>query len=87
MGIRTELYLALGVPDYIKASVQSAGPDWVERFRRLRERLPTRVLAESEDLPSWLAEKPDYSILQRNNLWILHNALARGGRNVTLIAL
>jgi hypothetical protein len=56
-------------------------------FRRLRERLPERVLAESEELPRWLQEKPDYSIWQRDNLWMLYNALAAGGDNVTLIAL
>ena len=46
-----------------------------------------RVLATSKDLPGWLAEKKDYNIWQRNNLWMLHNALAEGGENVTLIAL
>jgi hypothetical protein len=53
----------------------------------LRERLPERVLAESEELPRWLREKPNYSIWQRDNLWMLYNALAAGGDNVTLIAL
>jgi hypothetical protein len=80
--------------------VQKAGPDWVERFRQLYKRLSAngsvRVLCELEDepkdekeyLPSWLRTKPDYSIWQRNNLWMLHNALAAGGDDcVTLIAL
>ncbi|HSX78993.1 MAG TPA: hypothetical protein VLQ80_10535, partial [Candidatus Saccharimonadia bacterium] len=56
--------------------------------RRLREQLPEqRVLAESEELPRWLQEKPDYTIWQRNNLWMLYNALAAGGDSMTLIAL
>jgi hypothetical protein len=49
--------------------------------------LPIRVLATSKDLPSWLAEKRDYNIWQRNSLWLFHNAIAEGGENVTLIAL
>jgi hypothetical protein len=100
LGIPTQLYLALQSGLYIKSSVQKAGPGWVERFRELHKRLSAkgsvRVLCELEDepkdekeyLPSWLRTKPDYSIWQRNNLWMLHNALAAGGDDcVTLIAL
>jgi hypothetical protein len=87
LGIPTKLCLALPPDQFIKASVRSAGPQWIERFWRLRERLPERVLAESEELPRWLQERPNYSIWQRDNLWMLYNALAAGGDNVTLIAL
>ena len=35
-----------------------------------------------------MAERPaDYSIWRRDDLWTLHNALAYGGKDVTLIAL
>jgi tetratricopeptide (TPR) repeat protein len=87
LGIPTRLFLALPKDPYIEESVAPAEGNWVERFDRLTEKLPMRVLAESKDLPPWLAEKPDYNIWQRNNLWMLHNALAEGGENVTLIAL
>lgn len=87
-GIPTRLYLALPRNDYVKESVASAGPEWVERFNQLHKKLPVRVLSDSDELPRWLQEKPDYGIWQRNNLWMLHNALAdAGGENVTLIAL
>ena len=87
MGIPTRIFLAMPRELYIRASVAPAGPDWVEEFNRLVRLRPTRVLGESE-LPTWLQEKPDYNIWQRNNLWNLHNALAAvGGENVTLIAL
>ena len=87
MGIATRIFLAMPRELYIRASVAPAGPDWVEEFNRLVRLRPTRVLGESE-LPTWLQEKPDYNIWQRNNLWNLHNALAAvGGENVTLIAL
>ena len=51
------------------------------------DRVPRRELGESKELPRWLQSKPDYSIWQRNNLWMLYNALARGSRYATLIAL
>jgi tetratricopeptide (TPR) repeat protein len=100
LGIPTQLYLALQSGLYVNASVRQAGPHWVERFRRLQSRLSkedaVRVLSELEEeptdekeyLPAWLRSKPDYNIWQRNNLWMLYNALAAGGDDcVTLIAL
>ncbi len=100
LGIPTHLYLALESSLYVNASVRKAGPDWVERFRRLHQRVSkqekVRVLSDvteeptdkAEYLPAWLRSKPDYNIWQRNNLWMLHNALAAGGDDcVTLIAL
>jgi hypothetical protein len=38
-------------------------------------------------LPSWLADKPGYDLWQRNNHWLMFNALATGARRVALIAL
>jgi hypothetical protein len=87
LGIPTRLFLALPKNQFIEESVRPAGGNWRERFDRLIETLPQRVLAESNELPAWLVEKPDYGIWQRNNLWMLYNALAQGGEDVTLIAL
>jgi tetratricopeptide (TPR) repeat protein len=92
LGVPTQLFLALPREEYIVESVQSAGPKWVERFNRLydkkEEGKERRVLSTSKDLPAWLVERADeYSIWQRNNLWMLHNALAEQGQEVTLIAL
>ena len=88
MKIPTRIFLAMPRELYIRASVAPAGPDWVEDFNGLMRSRPVRVLGESEELPTWLQDKPDYNIWQRNNLWNLHNALAAvGGENVTLIAL
>jgi hypothetical protein len=100
LGIPTHLYLAMPSGLYVNASVRKAGPDWVQRFRDLNTRLSdqglVRVLSQMEDepkddkqyLPSWLRSKPNYNIWQRNNLWMLYNALAAGGDDcVTLIAL
>jgi len=87
LGIPTRLFLALPKGQFIEESVRPAGGNWCERFDRLLEKLPQRVFAESQELPAWLAEKADYGIWQRNNLWMLYNALAQGGDDVTLIAL
>jgi hypothetical protein len=93
LNIPTQLYLALPREDYIKESVQDAGNEWVQRFNQLYEKKKDRrTLASSKDLPKWLREKGDsYTIWQRNNLWILSNAVALdragGGINLTLIAL
>ena len=65
----------------------TAGPDCVERYYRLCNRLTPRVLAESEGLPKWLRSKGGYDIWQRTNLWMLYNALALHGKELTLIAL
>jgi hypothetical protein len=87
LGIPSRLLLALPKDPYIQESVAPAKGDWTERFDRLTGKLPLRILARSKELPGWLAEKKDYSLWQRNNLWMLYNALAAGGENVTLIAL
>lgn len=99
-GIPTQLYLALQSSLYVNASVRKAGPDWVDRFRKLyrqhSDQGTVRVLSELDEepkdeqeyLPAWLRAKPHYNIWQRNNLWMLFNALASGGGDyVTLIAL
>jgi hypothetical protein len=85
--IPTQVFLALPRGQFIEESVRPAGGNWRERFDSLLDKLPSRVLAESQELPGWLAKKPEYGIWQRNNLWTLYNALAQGGEDVTLIAL
>jgi hypothetical protein len=85
--IPTQLYLALPSTQFQVESVQHGGPNWVERYRSLCERVPPRVLHDHKALPRWLADKPDYNIWQRNNLWMMFNALALDSKRLTLIAL
>jgi hypothetical protein len=73
--------------EYVNESVQDSGSQWVDRFDELYKRLPRRELGGSKELPRWLQSKPDYSIWQRNNLWMLYNAMACGSGYVTLITL
>ena len=86
-GIPTRLFLALPEDIFQVTSVQRGGPEWVERYRKLCERVPKRILQDSEALPRWLTDKPGYDIWQRNNRWMMFNALATGAKHVTLVAL
>ena len=88
LGIPTRLYLTLPPGAYVAASVASAGPDWVRRFFDLYSLHPSApVLSDTQTPPGWLSKKPAYTIWQRNNLWLLYEALAPGPENVTVIAL
>jgi hypothetical protein len=86
-GVATTVFLAIPEAEYAAKSVSSAGPEWTRWYHDLLTKLPTRVLQQSTDLPAWVAHRHDYNVWQRNNLWMLHNALAHGNRRVTLIAL
>jgi hypothetical protein len=85
--IPTRVLLALPADQFQVASVNRGGPEWVERYRRVLERSTPRILADSQELPRWLTGKPGYDIWQRNNLWLIFNALAENARAMTLMAL
>jgi Tetratricopeptide Repeats-Sensor len=85
--IPSQMYLVSPKNDYIKDSVADAGPDWVERFNRLCDKMKPKILSDSGRLPRWLRAKKNYDIWQRSNLWMLHNALCISQDHLTLIAL
>jgi hypothetical protein len=87
LNIPTRLFLALPQDMFQAESVNRGGPDWVKRYHALCQRLPPRELAESEDLPRWLTDRKNYDVWQRNNQWMMFNALAERARNLTLMAL
>lgn len=101
LGIETHLYLAIPAQKYVTTSVQNSEGEWVDRFWNIynehKAQEHIRVLSdgadESEYLPAWLREKEGYNIWQRNNLWMLFNALEEScdpkseDPNLTLIAL
>jgi hypothetical protein len=68
-------------------SVQHGGPDWVDRYQKLCERLPIQVMQETKALPDWLADKRDYDVWQRNNQWMMFHGLASNAKRLTLMAL
>ena len=86
--IPTTPYLAVPPELYVPRSVAPAGPEWVQRFWRIHARCPSPpILARTTQMPGWLRHRANYSLWQRNNLWVLNEALSAGARNVTLIAL
>lgn len=106
LGIETRLHLAVPPKDYVRKSVKKGGDNWVARFWEIYNehlaRKQVRLLSEAADvpddkdelhLPAWLREKKNYGIWQRNNLWMLFNALDEAcdpksaDPNLTLIAL
>jgi hypothetical protein len=87
LNIPSQMYLVLPKNEYIKASVADAGPDWVERFNRLYDKVKPKILSDSDRLPRWLRAKKNYNIWQRSNLWMFHNALCLSQDHLTLIAL
>ena len=84
---KSDVYLLMPPEPFETASVQPGGADWVARYRALLARSTPRVLQPSADLPGWLAHKPDYNAWERNNLWMMFNAMATGTPELGLIAL
>jgi hypothetical protein len=88
LGIKTEMLLALPENQFIEASVDNEDKSWLRRFHAQLEKHPnTPVLADSPDLPNWLQFKRGYDIWQRNNLWLLSEALCLVPKNLTVIGL
>ena len=87
--LETRVLLAGPRAEYIQASVQDGGPDWVARFDALLERKVTGTtliyLGPNLSLPRWLEGVEGYSIWQRNNLWTLHNAMTISGAARTVL--
>ena len=88
VGIKTEVLLALPENQFIEASVDNEDKSWLRRFRAQLEKHPnTPVLADSPELPKWVQFKRGYDIWQRNNLWLLSEALCLAPNNLTVIGL
>lgn len=88
LGIKTEMMLALPENQFVEASVDNEDKSWLRRFRTQSEMHgDVPVLAQSPELPKWLQFKRGYDIWQRNNLWLLSEALCLAPNNLTVIAL
>ena len=69
LGIPTRLFLALPEAQFQVESVNRGGPVWVDAVPDSFANVCRRAcLADSKELPRWLAGKKDYDIWQRNNL-------------------
>jgi hypothetical protein len=88
LGINTEMLLALPESQFIEASVDNEDKSWLRRFHaQLEKHQNTPVLADSPQLSKWLQFKRGYDIWQRNNLWLLSEALCLAPKNLTVIGL
>ncbi len=88
LGIKTEMLLPLPENQFISASVDNEDKSWLRRFHAQLQKHPNApVLAQSPELPKWLQFKHGYDIWQRNNLWLLSEALCLAPRNISVIAL
>ncbi|WP_447985838.1 tetratricopeptide repeat-containing protein [Nitrospira sp. Nam74] len=88
LGIATRLCLALPEDAFLSASVSPSGPKWVERFHLSKKAADAVVvMAENQTLPRWLQRRRDYGAWQRNNLWLLSQAVTTGAQHMTILAL
>jgi hypothetical protein len=88
LGVETKMLLALPENQFVEASVDNEDKSWLRRFHAQLEKHPNApVLAQSPELPKWLQFKRGYDVWQRNNLWLLSEALCLAPRNLTVIAL
>lgn len=88
LGVEHRLYLPLPADLFRNQSVSPAGRFWEDEFDGLLKKYPMPpCLSTSTELPIWLSVKKDYTTWQRANLWLIHEALALGAKNFTLMAL
>jgi hypothetical protein len=88
LNIPTQMMLALPEDQFVEQSVQADDLAWVRRFYAQLEKHPhAPVLSKTPELPKWLQFKKGYDVWQRNNLWLLGEALCRTPAHLTVIAL
>ncbi len=82
--MRLQLHLQLKEPEFLRASVSFAGPQWIERFEMLKSNPLCSIFIQPECLG--LPPKTR-DIYERNNHWQLYTALSCGPEKVHFIAL
>ncbi len=81
-GLHIQLHIQYDEPAFLTASVAFAGPQWVERYDRLKAHATLLIQ------PDELGPVPDgIDPYERNNLWQLYTALSCGPERVRFIGL
>jgi hypothetical protein len=80
-GAKLRLLLAQKKDEFVRESVEPAGPEWMRRFRALRNKADLAILSAAP------ADGGDLSIYERNNVWILETALCEAVEPASIHAL
>jgi tetratricopeptide (TPR) repeat protein len=84
LGLRLEIRIPFAEPTFLQESITFAGEHWRERYYAVRKNPLTRLLI----MPDELGPTPDnVNPYERNNVWQLYSALARGPEKVNFICL
>ncbi|MFN0119245.1 MAG: tetratricopeptide repeat-containing protein [Blastocatellia bacterium] len=83
-GIRMELYIPFDIPTYLRESVNFAGDQWRERFYKVKDAPGVSLFIMPEKLGPIPARANPY---ERNNVWMMYSAQARGPEKVHFICL
>lgn len=80
-GAKLRLLLAQKEDEFVRDSVEPAGPEWMRRFRALREKADLAILPPAAD------RERDLSIYERNNIWIIETAHREAAEPASIHAL
>ena len=80
LGIATEIYLPKSINEFKHESVAYAGNSWIERFDRLLDNLPFKILDSSQS-------STEINVWQQANTWMINDAMKMGNNQFTLMAL
>ena len=80
-GTKLRLLLAQKENDFVRDSVEPAGPEWVRRFHSLCRRADPAILPPAAD------DGCNLSIYERNNLWIIETARREAAEPASIRAL
>ena len=79
-GIATEIYLSKSIKEFKDESVSYAGNNWIERFDRLLDQLPYKILDSSHSSSA-------NNLWEQTNTWMINEAMKMGNNRFTLMAL
>ena len=84
LGLPLEIRIPFAEPTFLQKSVTFAGEQWRERYYAVKKNPLTRLLIMPDELGPLPKNANPY---ERNNVWQLDSALARGPERVNLICL
>jgi serine/threonine protein kinase len=82
-GLKLQVHIPFDEQTFLNNSVSFAGPQWRERFYAVKNHPDATLLTMTEEIGSGKGS----DLYARNNLWMMHTALAWGPEKVRLICL